>query len=150
MASIVLKVVRRLPLIAVIAAGALVAAFSGVAPAGPDYTVIVTIASPTVSLGSPVSVVISGVAANSSALAVYTNTTQRCKTRGAAEARVSTDHRTFITRVVGAYSETPPEVAQTKLGVHYVCAYLRQVEPPPTAIYRARGSASYQVVSATG
>jgi len=149
MTSIVLKVVRRLLLIAVVAALLLAGALSGVAPAGPPYTVNVKVVNPTVPLGSPFSVVVSGVAANSSVLVVYINTTEKCKKRGAAEFQVSTDQRTFITRVVGAYTETRPEVGQN-LGVHYACAYLRQVEPPPANIFRARGSASYQVISATG
>jgi hypothetical protein len=147
MTSIVLKIVRRLPPITVVAAIVLTGALSGIAPAGPAYTVNVVV-NPTVSLASPFSVVMSGVAANSSVLVLYVNTTHKCKRRGAAEAQVPTDQRTFITRVVGAYAETAPEVAQT-LGVHYVCAYLRQVEPPP-AIFRARASASYQVTSAAG
>jgi len=113
------------------------------------YTVKVNVVKPTVPMSSSFKVVATGFSANTSQLVVYLNQTHKCELTAAAESTLPKAVETIHKHVTGAYTASRSEVAHF-LGRHYACAYLRSIPPPTPVLLRARASAPYKVISATG
>jgi hypothetical protein len=113
------------------------------------YSVKVKVVKPTVPRLASFKVVATGVSANTSQLVVYLNPDHTCARTAAGETTLPKAVEIINKHVVGAYAATRAEVAHF-LGRHYACAYLRSIPPPTPVLLRARASALYTVIRATG
>jgi ABC-type transporter Mla maintaining outer membrane lipid asymmetry permease subunit MlaE len=134
---------------ALVLAGALGTAATAAFGSDDAYTVTVSVVKPTVPIHNTYTVIAKGESANTSQLVIFINIVQKCQKTAVKDAAISTDVKTLVTHVTGAYTKSRLETAQ-HLGFHYACAYLRSVPPPTPVLFRARGGAVFHVISLTG
>jgi hypothetical protein len=140
----ILRVCRRLLVIACVAGFVSASAWSGGALAISPYTVAVRVVPNHVQLQGVFNVTASGHSANLSRLKVFLNKSVPCRPTAFGDATVASDVLLINTTVVHGYVKTKAFTA-VNLGNHFACAYLTSVPPPTKTLLRARASAPYAI-----